>query len=131
VPIKHYDESPFCPNCKCNGCVIHRERFKAQERINRDAQSVYSGSLIRDDDLQGMMQNDRPGQVCSYDPFSNSTKVIDEKPDTMGAETDAQLGDSVDKKFHLNDWIPWRFLLWCGVIAIGMQFVARMCGRVV
>lgn len=107
--------STYCQNCECNGCKIHRERIKLEEQ----ARAEWSPHLCDYDDLP---LNNKPGAIV---PMYRAKKDRVE----FGEETDEEMVTSVEPE--KRRFIPWKALAYCAGIAICLQLLARVCGRVV
>ena len=62
----------YCPNCKCGGCVIHRDNVRVQTLAHQQ-HSEFMQSLSEHEARQ--LLNTRPGGVFEY-PFRKSKQEM-------------------------------------------------------
>ena len=58
----------YCPNCKCGGCVIHRDKVRVQQLAHEQHNSFMQG--LSQHEAQQLLHA-RPGQIFHY-PLSGS-----------------------------------------------------------
>lgn len=126
-----YEKWQYCENCTCAGCVIHRDRIREFDAAR--VQQEQFMQALDPSDLDPLLRC-RPGGAISLDACGRIDLASQKKapePDKMGVETDDQVCAPEEKRFRLNDWIPWKFLMCVAVAAVAMQFFVKACGRVV
>ena len=119
---RHAMSGQYCTNCKCNGCAIHRQRLDAQINQAQAFSTLHSN-------LGGTgVFSARPGQIFEYNVKTDAIEFDKPiEPDDLGAQTDKKFAEEVPEKRRF----PWKYLGYVMLIAVGLQLVARVCGRIV